>query len=248
MAAADPSGGSGFARLLDGLTAVSPSPDPSLVALTGAIAAVLVLLPATWRLVRLGITAVHEAGHAGVAVLVGRRLSGVRLHADTSGLTVSVGRSRGPGIVLVMLAGYLAPAVLGLIAVVIVLADRPRALLWGLVALCLALLLWVRNAYGVLVLVTIGAAVAAVGWWLPGTPTTVVAHLVAWLLLLGAPRPPLELLAAGRRRPRTSDADQLARLTGVPALVWVVLFVLAGAAGLVVGAVALVPDALHRLG
>ena len=52
MAAADPSGGSGFARLLDGLTAVSPSPDPSLVALTGAIAAVVVLLPATWRLVR----------------------------------------------------------------------------------------------------------------------------------------------------------------------------------------------------
>lgn len=46
-----------------------------------------------WRLVRILTTVVHEAGHAVVAMLVGRRLQGIRLHSDTSGLTVSrVGR------------------------------------------------------------------------------------------------------------------------------------------------------------
>ena len=42
---------------------------------TGVVALLLVLLPATWPRVRLGITIAHEAGHALVAVLVGRRLS-----------------------------------------------------------------------------------------------------------------------------------------------------------------------------
>ena len=60
------------------------------------------------------ITIVHEAGHALVAVLVGRRLSGIRLHSDTSGLTLTKGKPYGPGMVLTALAGYVAPSLLGL--------------------------------------------------------------------------------------------------------------------------------------
>jgi hypothetical protein len=47
---------------------------------------------------------------------------------------------------------------------------------------------------------------------------------------------------AGRRRGRTSDPDQLARLTRVPAVLWVLLLLAANLAGLVVGVSTLAPD------
>ena len=71
---------------------------------------------------------------------------------------------------------------------------------------------------------------------------SVTAYLLTWLLLLAAPRPPLELLASGRRRRRTSDADQLAGLTHLPAVVWILLLLLANLAGLVVGVSLLAPE------
>ncbi|MDO3398399.1 M50 family metallopeptidase, partial [Nocardioides sp. SOB44] len=61
-------------------------------------------------------------GPAVVGVLVGRRLLGIRLHSDTSGVTLSRGRPRGPGMVAMLAAGYLAPAVVGLGAALL-LAD-----------------------------------------------------------------------------------------------------------------------------
>jgi hypothetical protein len=60
---------------------------------------------------------------------------------------------------------------------------------------------------------------------------------VTWFALLAAPRPVLELQAERRRRgSTTSDADQLARLTRVPALAWVGIFLLATVGALVLGA------------
>jgi hypothetical protein len=210
----------------------------------GAVALVLVLLPATWPRVRLGVTVVHEAGHAVVAVLVGRRLQGIRLHSDTSGLTVSRGKPRGPGMVVMLAAGYLAPAVLGLAAALLLAAGRSVGLLWLVVVLLAGLLVWVRNWYGALVLVLAGAGVLLLTWYAAPRVQSVAAYLVAWTLLLGAPRPLVELLREGRRRSRTSDPDQLARLTPFPAVLWVVVLLLANLAGLVVGVSTLAPTLL----
>lgn len=66
----------------------------------------MVLSGGPWRLARRVLTMVHEGGHALAAVLVGRRLEGILLHSDTSGLTVSRGKRTGPGMVLTALAGY----------------------------------------------------------------------------------------------------------------------------------------------
>ncbi|MDO3397644.1 M50 family metallopeptidase, partial [Nocardioides sp. SOB44] len=117
-------------RLWDEVTSRQPLPDASLVLLSGAVALALVWWPTTWPLVRLGVTVVHEAGHAVVAVLVGRRLQGIRLHSDTSGVTLSRGRPRGPGMVAMLAAGYLAPAVVGLGAALLLADGRGLALLW----------------------------------------------------------------------------------------------------------------------
>jgi hypothetical protein len=229
-------------EIWDRATSTQPVPDVGFVVATGVAALVLVVLPSTWPWVRLGVTVVHEAGHALVAVLVGRRLQSIRLHSDTSGLTVSRGKPRGPGMVAMLAAGYLAPAALGLVAALLLAAGRGVGLLWLLVLLAGALILWVRNGYGLLVLLLGGAGVLLLTWYGTDTVRSVTAYLITWVLLLAAPRPLVELLTARRRRGRTSDPDQLAGLTRVPAVLWTLLLLLANLAGLVVGVSMLAPE------
>lgn len=229
-------------QIWDRATATQPVPDARFVLATGVLALVLVLAPATWPRVRMGVTVVHEAGHAVVALLAGRRLRSIRLHSDTSGLTVSHGKPRGPGMVVMLAAGYLAPAALGLLAALMLADGRSVGLLWLLVAISAVLILWVRNGYGLLVLLAGGAGVVLVTWYGDGQVQSVAAYLITWLLLLAAPRPLVELLRDGKRRGRTSDPDQLAALTRVPAVLWILLLLAANLAGLVVGVSMLAPD------
>ncbi len=196
-------------------------------------AGVLVVLgvPWLWHPARHLLTIVHEGAHAGVALLTGRRLSGIRLHQDTSGLTVSVGPTRGPGMVATAFAGYVGPALAGLGAAWLVSRGYAAGVLWLLLVLMAVMLLAIRNLYGLWTLLVAGAALGLVTWFLDPRPW---AHAVTWLFLLGAPRAVLEL-ARTRRRSRTSDADTLARLTRLPAWLWVGVFGLVCLAGAAVG-------------
>lgn len=203
--------------------------------LCALVALAVVGLPGSWRRARVAVTVAHEGAHAAVAVLSGRRLNGVRLHRDSSGLTLSRGRPRGPGMVATAFAGYPGPAVLGLAAALLLADGRALAVLWLAVLLLAGLLLWVRNAYGLLAVGVSLALVAAVSWWAEPRWQSAAAHVGTWFLLLGAVRAAVELGRDRRReRGRTSDADVLARLTHVPAPVWVAVLVLVtlGAAAL----------------
>ncbi|MDO5739638.1 MAG: M50 family metallopeptidase [Ornithinimicrobium sp.] len=218
----------------------------------GALAVVVTWSPVGYRVVRHLVTLLHEAGHALVAAAVGRRLSSIRLHADTSGVTLSRGRPRGPGMVAMVAAGYPAPALAGLGGAFLLGAGYAAGLLWALVLTCAVLLLLVRNLYGLWVVAVTGALVAWLSWAASPPVVTGAAYLVAWSLLLAAPRSVVELQRQ-RRRPRqprgragsggASDADQLAQLTGLPALVWVGFFWLVCAAALAVGGMLLLRNA-----
>ena len=139
---------------------------------------------------------------------------GIRLHADTSGLTLSRGRPTGPGMVAMLAAGYLAPAVAGLAAALLLAAGHSLALLWLAVGWLSLMLLQIRNAYGLLVLLVCGVGAGLASWYLAGTTLSLLAYLLTWLLLLAAPKPVLELMRQRRRgQARGSDVDQLSRLT-----------------------------------
>lgn len=212
----------------------------------GVVALLVTWSPIGYAVVRHLVTLVHEAGHAVVAALVGRRLSGIRLHSDTSGLTVSRGRPDGPGMVAMLAAGYPAPALVGLGGALVLGQGYAAALLWGLVLLCACLLLLVRNLYGLWVVLVTGVLVGGLSWVATPEVLSGAAYLVVWALLLAAPRSVVELQRQRwRRRERTSDPDLLARVTGVPATLWVGLFWLVCAAALAVGAWQLLPGLGH---
>ena len=232
-----------LSQIWERATATQPAPEPAVVVAVALVALALVLLPRAWAFTRHVVTISHEGGHALVAVLTGRRLMGIRLHADTSGVTLSSGKATGPGMVAMLAAGYLAPAVAGLGAALLLASGHSLALLWLAVGWLSLMLLQIRNAYGLLVLLVCGVGAGLASWYLAGTTLSLLAYLLTWLLLLAAPKPVLELMRQRRRgQARSSDVDQLTRLTRVPAVLWETFFLLANLAGLVVGVFVLLPS------
>ena len=244
----------------DRVIGVQGVPPGWVVAASAAVALLVVASPRLWRMTRIAITIAHESGHAAASLLSGRRLEGIRLHADTSGETVSRGRRNGPGIVITALAGYVTPPLLGVGACALLAAHRATLLLSLLLVLLAVTLVLVRNWYGVLsVLVTAGALVAVI-WLADPSLRAAFAYAVAWFLLFGGVRPVVELartrtravrlppgrrLAAGRSGPGMSDADQLAFLTRLPAVAWVTLFALVAIAAVILGGRLLIPWPTH---
>lgn len=210
---------------------VQPAEPTSTVALIGAVALAAVIL--AWPLVRGLVTVCHEAGHAVVALLVGRSLKGIKLHSDTSGLTLSRGKPSGPGMIATLFAGYPAAAVVGLGAAWLAGSGYAAGLLWALVVLLALMLLKIRNIYGAWVVVATGAVIGVTTWFAPPYVISWLALGLAWLFLLAAPRPVLEV---ARNRAPGTDAAQLARISWLPRLGWVALWLLLTVAALVVGA------------
>jgi len=222
---------------------------PPVVVLAALAAALTVVLPRrTWPVVRHAVTLVHEGGHALAALLAGRRLHGVRLHADSSGLTLSRGPRSGFGAVLTLTSGYPAPAVLGLVCAAVLARGYVLGVLAGLVVALALLLLQVRNWFGLWSVLVVGTVLVAAAWYLPDVWQQGFALAVTWFLLVAAVRPVLELQAARRRTRRTrSDADQLAALTRVPGVVWTGVFTLVCVGCAVLGGWLLAGDAVAAL-
>lgn len=225
-----------FGEVVQEVFSVQDAPPDWLVLAAGGVALAVVLAGGAWRIARNVVTIAHEGGHALVALLCGRQLQGIRLHSDTSGVTVSRGRPDGIGMILTVAAGYITPSLVGLGGIVLLSQNRITALLWVSILLLLAMLLLIRNLYGVLSVVGTGAVIFVVSWFTPAEMQAAFAYAFTWFLLASGVRPVIELQTQRSRMPSpTSDADQLARLTGVPGLLWVVFFGVVNVAVLLVG-------------
>jgi hypothetical protein len=232
-----------LARFWDQVPAGQTVPPGWVVGAAGLAALVIVLNTLTWRLAGKVITIAHEGGHALVSLLAGRKLEGIRLHADSSGVTHSRGRRTGPGLIATAAAGYISPPALGAGAAWLLDARHVTAMLWLTLVLLVATLFVIRNAFGLLAVLVTGGGVGAVALLASAAVQAGFAYGSAWFLLFGGLRPVLEL---PRRQLKghagLSDADHLSRLTRVPAGLWVALFHLVSLAALVIGGLLLLPS------
>ncbi len=239
----------GVTDLWDRLLGAQPDPPALLVLVTALLALAVVLTRTPWRIARNAITIAHEGGHALAAVLTGRRLTGIRLHSDTSGLTLSAGRPSGPGMIFTLLFGYIAPSLVGLAGAWLLGGNRITLLLWIAVALLLAILVMIRNVFGVVSIVVTTAIVLGISWYASPQVQAAFAYAGVWFLLIGGVRPVRELQRLRRRgRMPESDADQLAGVTHLPAIFWVAVFGLVNIAALVLGVFLLAGHWLPEVG
>jgi hypothetical protein len=141
-----------------------------------------------------------------------------------------------------------APSLLGLGGAWLLDAGRITLLLWVSLLLLFAVLLMIRNLYGLLAVLLVGGGVFAVTGYAEPELQAAFAYAVVWFLLIGGVRPVGELQAL-RWRGRTpdSDADQLARVTRVPGLLWVGVFGVVNLAALAVAVVRLLWPALPAI-
>jgi Peptidase M50B-like len=224
------------------LTTAGSGPPPLVVLLSALAALAVVSWSTSWQLSRGLITIAHEGGHALVALLTRRKLQGIRLHSDTSGVTLTRGRPTGPGMILTAAAGYVAPSLLGLGGAWLTASGYVAVLITLVIGLLFCMLLMIRNLFGVVSLLVTGGAIFAFTWYAAPDMDAVLAYLAVWFLLLGGFRPIVELQRKRRHgRAPDSDADQLARLTFLPGGFWVLLFLLVAGASLVSGVYLLSP-------
>ncbi len=217
--------------------AVQPLPPRWLVLGSGVLALLVVVSSRVWPVARTVVTIVHEGGHALMALATGRHLRGVRIYRSTAGETWSRGRADGIGVALTAVAGYVAPPLLGLGAAALLAIGHLTAMLLLSLVLLAGLAVAIRNAYGMLAVLAVLVAVAAVCLYASAAVQAGFGYVMTWFLLLGGIRPVVELAAERRRGGgRRSDADQLARLTPVPGGAWVMIFAVVAVAALAVSA------------
>ena len=238
---------SNLSELWREITIAQPTQPRWLVLTAASIALATVGYRPAWKLARNAVTIAHEGGHAVAALITGRRLSGIRLHADTSGVTVSYGKPYGFGMVLTAACGYIAPSLFGLGGAALLGRGHVTALLWACVGLLALMLIMLRNFYGLLSVLATGALAFIVSWYADSRVQAAFAYLAVWFLLLGGVRPVFELQwqRRGGRAPN-SDADQLGKLTRMPAGFWVFVFVVVVLGSVVLGGHWLLPTAFQN--
>jgi hypothetical protein len=174
-------------------------------------------------------TWVHECGHALMTVLVGGRVTAIVIQPDTSGFTqslVPVGRlARG----LVASAGYLGAAVVGCLLMAATRVEkRARLILLGLGAFMLiTLVLWMRNLFGFVVVLTWGVALLTLARHRNANAPRFLLSLLAIQVALNSVYDIRVLFLIDRRQ---SDAATMARLFLLPSWVWATSWMLTSVA------------------
>lgn len=220
-------------------------PEPRVIAVVGALAVLITVVPQSWRTVRQASTIIHEMGHVLAAWFSGRRVSGIKLHSDTSGVTVSRGKPRGPGMLITALAGYPAPGLLGVGLVALAAAGYAGAALTLYQLVLVVALLLSRNVFGIISCLASVLATGAI-WWFndPALVTHTVVGLGIFYALAGVrgtldlwavhfavlrPRSSPATRARSKQRAASTDASRAAQAwaaLALPAPLWLMLLLL----------------------
>lgn len=194
-----------------------PDMEPAVLWPVVIIAIAVCVVPVIWVRVRLGVTLVHELGHAFVGVIVGRKFTGFVLRGDMSGTAVTHGKPRGFGRAITTWAGYPAPALVGAAIALAAGGGWAAPTITLLSVLPLLALVRVRSWLTAGVTLLAIGGFAALWWWRNDEIQALVLLGIAIVLVVGAWR---HLGAVLARPSANSDPGVLAQLTRIPAFVW----------------------------
>jgi len=187
----------------------------------GLLIGVLLASKPAYRLTRHIVTFTHEGGHAFVGLVTGRKLAGIKLHTDSSGVTTTVGP---PGLkrVPTSFAGYPAPAITAGLLLMAVLSGNSVIAVTIAAALTAVLLAFTRNVWGFIVTLLILVGFIALLRWLPVGLVPLFVSAAAGLLAVGALR---DLFNERRARSKSmTDVRSIGIALNVPAwFVWLVM-------------------------
>jgi hypothetical protein len=179
----------------------------------------------------------HEISHGLAAVATGGSIERIELSANQGGVCWTRGGSR----FLTASAGYLGSMMWGALFLVVgarTRLDRPLVGLIGAFVIGVTLL-YVRTAFGFAYGVASGALLIGAAVYLSETVSDTLLRVIGTVSCLYAPWDIASDLLL--RDVPASDAHTLASLTGIPAVLWAVVWLLLAAAGAVVALAFTVP-------
>ena len=170
-------------------------------------------------------TWVHECGHAVMTVIVGGRVSFIVIEPNTTGITRSLIPEGRIAQGLVASAGYLGASIVGCVLMTAARGKkRAQAILLGIGACMLATLaIWIRNPFGIAVVLIWSLALIALSRHASGPVSSFVLSLLAVQVALDSV---YDIRVLFLVRLGYSDADTMARLFVLPAWFWAAVWML----------------------
>jgi hypothetical protein len=200
---------------------------------TKAVLILSALFVAVWVLwdtpvvypIKIFVVWLHELGHALAALLTGGQVIGIQIFPEEGGVTTT----RGGWSFVILSAGYLGSLFFG--ALLLYLSSRRR---WGrglmivlAVLLIVSTLLFFRNVFAVAYGLVGAAVLFFCAYRLPLEANFVIVRFIAVASCLYAVLDiRSDLFTAAPVGQAVNDAVALARLTGLPAIVWAVLWMI----------------------
>jgi Peptidase M50B-like len=157
----------------------------------------------------------HEGGHMAVGLLTGLRVNRFEIKSRSNAETTFGPLPWGPGRILMTIAGYVAPPLLGLRGAALLAAGKAWPLLWTMVVLLVLAFVKAEKEWTTFWVLLFAAATGYVALY--GAPRLQAAYAagLVWLLLFGGLRSAVE---AGKHR--DTDPDYLFRDTLIPRTLW----------------------------
>ncbi|MCQ2284869.1 MAG: M50 family metallopeptidase [Bacteroidales bacterium] len=190
-----------------------------------AVAIVLPRIPVVGKFFNIINTALHEFGHALMALMTGGEVRKIQLFQDTSGVTTTQSGNRLSAF-FVSLAGYPFAVSIAWLSFYLVQQNASLALVVALsVLFFIMLLFWIRNGYGALWVVLFCAVNVFLIYKGNADHIQIAATFYAVMVLAESVYSAFVLLVLSLRdHNKAGDATNLEKLTHIPAVIWSLLF------------------------
>lgn len=189
------------------------------------LALMLPRVPVVGIFFRLVNTMIHESAHALAALLSNGTVVHIDYQSDTSGTVLTRATSKWSQFIIT-LVGYPASSAAAALLIYLIKNKWFEGVLFGLFVVALVnLLLWVRNAFGIAWLITFILLTAGIFFYAPLFWRKMLAIFCSGVVLFDSVVSAYVLLIISIKNPRRAgDAHNLAVITGIPAVVWALLF------------------------
>lgn len=163
-------------------------------------------------------TVFHELGHAVVGILLGKKLKGFKLYADTSGMTVTMSNGYGIRGMLTHLAGYPSPIVFSVLIIIMNILGYGKETMMVLIGVSVYMFLFARNFFAIVPLAIVGGLAGISLYFDNELVTLLVSGFLSGLLIkLGID----SLKKLYKYRPQGSDASMLRDFVGGAERFWI---------------------------
>jgi hypothetical protein len=194
--------------------------------LIGLVMLAVVAFDVTWEVVRYIDTMAHEGAHAVISSLSGRGVQSVKIKPNGAGETRPARGGGTSSTLAIGVVGYVGPSAFGLGAARLIQSGYILSMFWVAFILLAILLLAVRWSFAFVAVPLAGALAFVIAKFAPTHGQVIAAYATAWLLLLSGVRTIIE------HGLDAIDAGILRSATGIPKLLWSLLW-LAGSLGAV---------------